>query len=174
MNYDKKLEALRAVIAAECDDRMARDHKLTPADVAAWLVRHKRAAVIDGLTDLVCQVMEQWNDDDRVKRVLRAKPELRERESAIRQLSRTLGVPAWYLLEFGDERIVRCCDAAELIHALRIEEKIATRDAMIRAEEFLRPVTDGHPSMTVRDALQEIERQTDETIRGLEPPPEAA
>jgi hypothetical protein len=35
-------------------------------------------------------------------------------------------------------------------------------------EEFIRPVMEGHPEMTVEQALSELKRQTDETIRGLD------
>jgi hypothetical protein len=126
--------------------------------------------VIDGLTDLVSQEMEQWNDDDRVGRVLRAKPELRgDFESAMHQASQTLGVPLWYLLDkLDEEQLQRSLAAADWIHELRIRETIAVRDAMKQAEEFLRPVTDGHPDMTVEQALRELKRQTDKTIRGLD------
>ena len=158
------------MIAAECDDRRKRDHRINSGDIAEWLVLHNRAAVIAGLSDLVCQVMEQRNDDKRVERVLRAKPELQPVEELLRQVSQALGVGLWYLLERDDERQQQCCAAAHLIHRLRSEEATASLEAMERFEEFVRPIMDGHPSMTVGEAIQEMQRKTDETIRGLEPP----
>jgi hypothetical protein len=77
---NEKLDKLRAVIAAECDRRMTTHHRLDTADVAEWLLRNNCQAVIGGLADLVCQVIDQWNDDDTGERILRAKPELRELE----------------------------------------------------------------------------------------------
>ena len=35
----EKLDALRAIIAGECEVRFARNHKLTHGEVAEWLVR---------------------------------------------------------------------------------------------------------------------------------------
>jgi hypothetical protein len=152
---------------------MARDHELAPDDVAQWLLRRKRSAVIDGLTGIVCQVMEQWNDDDKVGRVLRAKPDLEPLVPVMRQVSETLGVSLWYLLDkLDDEQSKRCLVVAHFIHKLREAEAVATLEAMKAAEDFLRPVMDGNPNMTVGQAVQELQRQTDKTIRGLEPPAE--
>lgn len=157
MNDDKNLEALRAAILAECDARWSRgDDQLDTSDVAAWLVRHKRAAVIDGLTDLVSQVIEQWNHDGDVREMLEAKPELQPLEGLMRPVSETLGVPLWHLLELGEERLVRCCAAAHFIHQLRIE---VARDAIREEEEF------GRPNMTAGQALPKLNRRTVETIQ---------
>jgi hypothetical protein len=170
---NEDLDALRAVIAAECNVRFARDHDLGPDEVAKWLVRRRRPAVIAGLTDLVSEVIEQLNDDARVEHVLRAKPELRQREPLMRGASGILGVPLWCLLELDDEKTEACLAAALFIHQLQMEESDATREAMKRVQEFLQPVMEGHLHMTVNEALQELKRQTDETIGGLEPPEEA-
>ena len=93
MTWNEELNELRALIAAECDARITKEHRVDTSKVAEWLVRRKRTAVRAGLTDLVNQVMEQRNDDDRVKQVLRANPELEEPESVMRQMSQTLGIP---------------------------------------------------------------------------------
>lgn len=170
IDWNEKLDALRAIIAAECEARLASDHQCGQEEVAEWLVRRHRPAVIAALADLVGQVIEQLNDDARVERVLRFRPELREREPAMRLISKTLGVGCWHLLEQDDQTTAGCVLASEFIHSLREEEIEATLEAMKRLEEFIRPVTDGHPHMTVAEAFQEIERQTDETIGGLEPP----
>lgn len=122
----------------------------------------------------MCQTMEQRNDDKRAERVLRAKPEPQPVEDLLRHVSQTLGIPLWYLLGLDDERRSQCCAAVQLIHNLRSEEFTAKVNEWDRFVELLRPVMDGHPSMTAGEALREIQRQTDATIRGLEPPPEAA
>jgi hypothetical protein len=38
----------------------------------------------------------------------------------------------------------------------------------MRMEELSHTVNEGHPDMTVNEAMLELKRQTDETIRGLE------
>jgi hypothetical protein len=56
---DEKLNELRKVIATECDRRMMEDGQIVYHEVAKWLLCHQRKAVIDGLSDLVDDVMEQ-------------------------------------------------------------------------------------------------------------------
>jgi hypothetical protein len=162
--WNKQLDALRAMIAAQCGLRMERDGKVSGREIAAWLLRHKRAAVIAALSDLVGQEMERRNDEDRVKHVLRVKPELRDRELPMRLASQTLNVPMSYLLQLDDETSEACFAADLLIHRLRLEESAATLEAMERTQELLRPVN----GMTIGEAFHELQRQTDETIRGLD------
>jgi hypothetical protein len=167
--FKEKLTALCAVIATECDARMRSNGKFGVKEVAEWFVQHKRPIVIEGLTDLIHHVMEQENDNDTVERVLRARPELRKRERALRLVSGTLDVPLWYLLDrLDDERVSQCCLAARLIVRLQAEESKARLDAWEAAEELIHPVTDGHPEMTEEEAMRELKQKTDETIRGLE------
>jgi hypothetical protein len=167
--YTEKLDALRKDIAAECELRMEREGKLSAKKVAEWLLRYRRAAVVDALQDLVCQVMEQSNDSDMVQGTLRAKPELRERAAGMRSISQTLGVPLWYLLQIDDETAEACVVADLLIHQLRIGEREAVLEGMKRVQEYVRPVTDGHPQMTLGDAFRELEQQTNDAIRNLDP-----
>src|SRR5215471_10586325 len=125
----ERLDALRALIAAECKARFAKDHDLGLAEVAEWLVRRRRPAVIAALTELVDEVIEQLNDDGRAESVLHARPELREREPAMRLTSETLGVPLWHLLEVDEETTAGCVLAAELVERLRMEESAAVLEA---------------------------------------------
>jgi len=168
MDYTERLDALRTVIAGECDRRMTRDHGLGVDEVARWLLDHQRGAVTEGLTELVGQVMEQLNDDFRVRRVLQANPELEPLEDGMREVSKTLSVPLWFLLGLDERKQQQCCAAFLLIHQLRADENAATHEACTQAVECLRPVMEGNPGMTVGQAFQEIDRQTDETIRRLE------
>jgi hypothetical protein len=149
---NEKLNALRAVIAAECEARIAKDHELAAADVATWLVRHKRAAVIDGLSDLVCQWMEQRNDNHRVERILHTKPELKQWESMMRGVSETLGVPLWFLLQLEDKQAHQSLRVTEYIFRLRAAEAGATAEALKAEMECLLPVMEGHSDMTMGQA----------------------
>ena len=166
--WNENIEKLKAVALEQCNTRMNATGTVNTSEIAAWLTRKNRPLVIDALADLVCQTMEQWNDDDRAARELKRRPDLRQLDESIRQVSRVLGVGRWYLLTLDGGELAQAYEATQLIHKLRAAEANATLEAMKRAEEFLRPVTDGHPDMTVADALIEIERQTDDTIRGLE------
>jgi hypothetical protein len=113
---NENLTGLRAVTAPACDVRMKKDGEFGTAEVAQWLVRHKRTTVIEGLADLVCQAMDRWNDDDRVERVLRAKPDLEPLVPVMRQVSETLVVPPWYLLDkLDDQQPKRALAVAEAI-----------------------------------------------------------
>jgi hypothetical protein len=147
------------------------DRKLNPEQVVDWLLRQQRKVAVGGLTDLVCQVMEQRNDYHSVKRILHAKPELQEYEGAMRHYSQTLGVPLWYLLKLLVEKPERCyaaAAAAHLIHQLRVEGSAETLAAMEHLVERLRPVMDGHPGMTVGEGLRALKDQTDETTHRLD------
>jgi hypothetical protein len=175
MNMHEKLKVLRKVIAAECDRRIKKDHRFAGHEVAEWLIRRKRKAVIDGLADLVYQFVDQRNDDISVERVLRAKPELRVPERALRGISQALGVPLWFMLEkLDNETNAKCCAAACLVSRLQAEEAIARLDMAIQLDELLAPICEGRPDMTVGEAMRELQRRTDETIHGLGPPEEAA
>jgi hypothetical protein len=167
--WNKNLDMLRAVISTECEDRIDRGDRLNTGQVAEWLVRHQPAAVAAALSDLVCQVMEQRNDNSRAARILRDSPGLAQRVSGLRQISQTLGVPLWYLLKLDDEKSCHCHAAAQFIHQLRAEADGAAAQALERLCEILRPVWDGRPNMTIREALGELEQQTDETLRRLGP-----
>jgi hypothetical protein len=112
---NKQLKQLSAIISEECAVRMAKDRKVASDQIAEWLIQRHRARVVGGLSDLVCQAMEQRNDDVRVARVLRAKLELRRCEAEMRQISETLGVRFWYLLELDDEKSASSYAAAALI-----------------------------------------------------------
>jgi hypothetical protein len=59
-------------------------------------------------------------------------------------------------------------DASIGERALETAEANTVADAILAVEEMIQPVTEGHPEITLGETLREIERQTDETIRGLE------
>jgi hypothetical protein len=168
MDWNRNLTKLRSAMTDECALRMNRDHRLSPDEVAAWLIRDKRELTISGLADLVCQQMEHRSDDDRVRRVLQHRPELQEHEPGLRQISETLGVPLWWLLSLPVEETRPAYEAACLIYKLRADADQATLEAMQRFAELLGPAWDGHPERTAGEAFRIIEQETDKTIRDLE------
>jgi hypothetical protein len=66
MDYNKNLNALRAIIARQCDQIFSWDALLVPAQLAEWLLYHQRDAVTEALIDLICQVHKQRCDRRRV------------------------------------------------------------------------------------------------------------
>lgn len=168
MTLKENLIRLRSAISGECELRMNRDGRLCTHEVAVWIIRHKRKLALSGLADLVCQVMDRTKDEDMARRLLKRRPELREHEPEMRQISETLGVPLWYLLELPDEKARQAYGAACLIHELRAAEARAAIEAMQHLEELLRPALDGHPERTAGEAFRIIQQETDKTIRNLE------
>ena len=170
--WNEKLNALRAVIATECVARIRKDHKLNINDVAEWLLGTQRQAVIEGLTDLINQVIDQRNDDLRVKRLLGVSPDFKleqsERLRGARENAETLGIPLSYLLQLDLEKSKQCLETVCFISRLHVEESTAEAEAAQRQVEILRPVWDVHPDMTFGQAMAELKRKTDETIRELD------
>jgi hypothetical protein len=168
MVFDKKLNTLKAALRKECDTVIRRECRLDTKQVAEWALKQKRSLVIDALADIVCEQMEQRNDDDRVERILRRKPELRKVVPLFRSLSESLSIPAWYLLSIDYEIALSAFKAAELIAQLQAAEMRATADALEAHCERLAPVMDGHAEMTIGEAERLLKQQTDQTISGLE------
>jgi hypothetical protein len=152
---NEKLNELRKVIDAECRRRLAEDDdQFGDHDVAAWPLREERKAVIGGLSGLIAEVVEQWNDDIRVEQILRAKPELRDREKALRLVSQTISVPLWYLLgHLDEERLAECYAAARLVSRLQTEEVDVRLEEMERMEELYQSID--KPPETHQQSLQE-------------------
>jgi hypothetical protein len=172
---NEKLDALRDTIAAEFRKRMQRDGEVALRDIAEWLILRKRLVLIDGLSDLgglIDDVATEINTDIRVEQLLRAKPELRDDAERLRAISPTFAVPLYFVLTLDDQRRSEYAAAMAVIYKLRIEEKQAEIDAMKKFNEWIAPVSDGHPEMTAEEAVRELKRQTDATIEGLEPPTE--
>jgi hypothetical protein len=131
MIWNEKLNQLRTLVATECDARMRKDHQLSLVDVAEWLLGHHRQAVLEGLEDLVSQVMEQWDDDHRAKRLLRVRPDLvpEQWETGIRSMrenAELLGVPLCYLLQLDAEKCQQCLEVVCFIARLRADESAAS------------------------------------------------
>jgi hypothetical protein len=127
-----------------------------------------RNLVVGALEDIVCQTIKQLNDDSRTVRLLESRPDLRPHDEGMRLVSEVLGVGRCFLHRLEGGELERAFAAAKFILELREGECTASALAIQRLQEFLRPVTNGHPKMTVSEALTEIKRRTDETVRGLE------
>ncbi|HKD45172.1 MAG TPA: hypothetical protein VKD24_05900 [Candidatus Angelobacter sp.] len=178
ITWTEKLNALRAVIANECRARFAKHDKSTAGrplsvqDIAERVLTQHREAVIGGLEDLVNQFVDQWNDDITVRQRLgvRADFDLNRfvKIPAARGFAETLGVPLSYFLRLPYEKCKQALDACCFIAHLQAEESATDAEAKTRQVEILRPVWDVHPDMTFGQALSELKRQTDETIRGLD------
>jgi hypothetical protein len=173
MGWQKRVEVLLAVIGQECNRRMARDHEFGVHEVAEWLIDQKREQVMNGLVGLIGQAQDRFNDDYRARAILRRRPDLAEPDlaKAMRQVSRALGVGYWYLLSLEDgdkKKLQQCFAAAQLIYRLQAEEAQAEADAMLAVEEMIEPVVKDNPQLTLDEAMEEMKRRTDQTIRGLE------
>jgi len=72
------------------------------------------------------------------------------------------------LLKLDLEKSKQCLETVCFISRLHVEESTAEAEALDREYELLRPVWDVHPDITFGQAMTELKRQTDETIRGLD------
>jgi hypothetical protein len=84
MIWNENLNALRAVIAEECNARMGKQLELNVDDIAERLLSHHRQDVIEGLTDLVNQYIEEYDDYVQCIAGFSAKPKLKQRETGRR------------------------------------------------------------------------------------------
>jgi hypothetical protein len=173
-DWQKRVEVLLDVIDQECDLRMERDHEFGANEVAECLIDQKREQVVNGLVGLIGQAQDRFNDDDRARAILRWRPDLAEPDlaKAMRQVSRALGVGYWYLPSLdedgGKKKLQQCFAAAQLIYRLRAAEAHAEAEEMIAIEELFEPVMRDNPDLTLGEAMRDMERRTNETIRGLE------
>jgi hypothetical protein len=171
---EKRIESLLAVIGEECDRRLARDGEVRSDEVTKWLIREERKELLKGISGLIGVAMDRSNDAYQARQIIARHPDLAEPQvaQAIQQVARTLGVGYWYLCKLDaqgeKQKLRKCFDAAVLIHRLRAEEADAQADAMSTLEELVEPVTKDHPDMTLGEAMDEMKRRTEETIRGLE------
>jgi hypothetical protein len=67
----------------------------------------------------VNEQIEEHNNDRKVERMLREKPEMQCRLKRAREHSEILGVPAWFLLTLEGKAQLQAWGALEIIHTLR-------------------------------------------------------
>ena len=83
--WNKNLSALEAAIREQTDAAMNRNYQLNPEHIAQWATRHKRSLVVDALTDLVCQAMEQRNADEQLAQIPNFQVALRQAREILAQ-----------------------------------------------------------------------------------------
>lgn len=171
--FKEELEPLREVIVREANKR--RD--FGSDELAGWLITKHRGHVIKALACCISDALDRSDDERRKRHILTAADKDKypaKIVAAVRQLSETLCLPQWYLLEHVDDpRIGQLADAASLINSIRIEILDNQTAAMRHLQELISPVVDealaaGRPEPNAGEALRLLEEQTSETLRKLE------
>ena len=86
----------------------------------------------------------------------------------MRMISETLGIGVWYLLTLPGNKIMEASSAAQLAWQLRADETVAIAETLKAENDLIEPICKDHPEMTAGEAMAELKRQTDETLRRLD------
>jgi hypothetical protein len=162
----RKLNDLQAVITAEIARRSRTG--FTTGEMAEWLIEKHRETTLSALEALVIAAAAKWNDERRVKGILKRNPDMKQIIRGVRMVSETLGVSAWYLLTLPHEDLAKAYGAMVLAGDLQSAEAQATLNNELAELAQLEPVWKDHPEMTTGEAMVELKKQTDETLRGLD------
>jgi hypothetical protein len=167
MNEQNAMTNFRAAIrdAIKLDQR----ETFSGREIIEPLLEANREQVVAALAVIVGEEVEAINDESSTQGIITRDSNLTaELVAFYREVSRTLGVPLWFLVRQEPGVIAKCAKAAVLIHGLRAAETQARLDDMEEDNDRLEPVTEGHPDMTVGEAERLLRLATEQTLRNLE------